>query len=187
MDDKDRDRDGGKEQQQERDAVILLKHIEELAILKFNSEEKREQSLIQQSSQMQTVFSFLTAAFFMALVIIIQNRGRLSLNFFLVSSTIIIAFLLVSLVTASIAQFRWKTKSFSDIEETFKFVSNNWQTSYKESEQRKQKVDLLAEVQKDKARLNGRRVKLVMTSMISFYIAIGFIVICFIIGVSKLT
>ena len=40
-------------------------HIKELAILKYDAEEKREQSLIQQSSQMQTVFSFLTAALFM--------------------------------------------------------------------------------------------------------------------------
>lgn len=41
-------------------------HIKELSQLKYETEEKREQSLIQQASQMQTVFSFITAAVFMA-------------------------------------------------------------------------------------------------------------------------
>ena len=44
------------------------RHIKELATLKYEAEEKREQGLIQQSSQMQTVFSFMTAALFMAVL-----------------------------------------------------------------------------------------------------------------------
>ena len=43
-----------------------FRHIKELAKLKYDAEEKREQNLIQQSSQMQTVFSFMTIGLFMA-------------------------------------------------------------------------------------------------------------------------
>ena len=46
-------------------------HIKELSQLKYEAEEKREQSLIQQASQMQTVFSFITAAVFMAVPVCI--------------------------------------------------------------------------------------------------------------------
>lgn len=48
------------------------RYIKELSALKYESEEKREQNLIQQSSQMQTVFSFMTAAIFMVVPICIE-------------------------------------------------------------------------------------------------------------------
>lgn len=57
------------------------RHIKELSALKYEAEEKREQNLIQQSSQMQTVFSFMTAAIFMAVPICIEYRGLFHLNF----------------------------------------------------------------------------------------------------------
>ena len=76
------------------------RYIKELAKLKYETEEQREQALIQQSSQMQTVFSFVTAAVFMAMTICIQNREPLSLEFFLISISIITFFLLMSLAFA---------------------------------------------------------------------------------------
>lgn len=83
--------------------IPQYRHIKELSTLKYEAEEKREKNLIQQSSQMQTVFSFMTAAIFMAVPICIENRGPLSLNFFLVSISIIVLFLIASLVLASLA------------------------------------------------------------------------------------
>ena len=89
-----------------------FRHIKELSELKYEAEEKREQNLIQQSSQMQTVFSFMTAAIFMAVPICIEHRGNLSLEFFLVSVSVIVVFLIASLTLASLAQWRWKTETF---------------------------------------------------------------------------
>ena len=48
--------------EQERQITAQYQYIKELATLKYDAEEKREQNLIQQSSQMQTAFSFMTAA-----------------------------------------------------------------------------------------------------------------------------
>ena len=100
-----------------QDELITLqfRYIKELSQLKYEAEEKREQNLIQQSSQMQTVFSFMTAAIFMAVPICVEFRGILSLEFFLISISITVMFLIASLVLASIAQWRWKTKTIPDV------------------------------------------------------------------------
>lgn len=164
------------------------RHIKELALLKYDAEEKRELNLIQQSSQMQTAFSFMTAAVFMAVPICIEYRGILTLKFFLVSVSVIIAFLITSLVLASLAQWRWKTKAFPDIKDIKDAVINSieWQKLCIEYHQIDQWIDLVGTVQKEKASLNDRRVKLIMASMICFYASIAAIVICFIIAIIKL-
>lgn len=164
------------------------RYIKELSALKYESEEKREQNLIQQSSQMQTVFSFMTAAIFMAVPICIEYRGTLSLEFFLVSISIIVAFLIASLILASLAQWRWKTETFPDVIQIKDSVIDNpeWQKLTVEYNQISQWVDLIAKVQKEKAKLNGRRVWLIMASMICFYCSIFSVVISFIIGIAKI-
>ena len=52
----------------------------------YANEERREDSLIQQAAHMQTAFSFVSAALFMVAAIIIDNRGRISLEFLLVDT-----------------------------------------------------------------------------------------------------
>lgn len=162
------------------------KHIKELSQLKYDAEEKREQSLIQQASQMQTVFSFVTAAVFMAVPVCIQYRGELSLKFFFLSISLITAFILFSLVLASIAQWRWKTKTFPDIDVIKKTVIENpeWEKFLCEYYRIDQWINLVAIVQKEKARLNDRRVKLIIASMICFFCSVITTVISFIVAVS---
>ncbi|MBC2721740.1 MAG: hypothetical protein HGJ97_03525, partial [Desulfosporosinus sp.] len=106
-----------------------FRHIKELSKLKYEAEEKREQNLILQSSQMQTVFSFVAAALFMATSICIQYRGTLTLKFFFVAVSCIASFLLGSLILASLAQWRWKTHTFPDISQIKESVINDpeWQ------------------------------------------------------------
>ena len=161
------------------------RYIKELSQLKYDAEEKREQGLLQQSNQMQTAFSFMTAAVFMAVPICIDHKGALELKFFLVHITIITAFLLASLVLASIAQWRWKTKSFPDVKDIMSSVRDNpeWEKFLHEYNQIDQWVDLISEVQAEKAKLNDRRVKLIMASMICFYSSIACIVFSFILAV----
>lgn len=179
----------GRAQNDESDAITSqFRHIKELSKLKYDAEERREQNLIQQSSQMQTVFSFMTAAIFMAAPICIEYRGTLSLEFFLLSISIVVIFLTASLVLASIAQWRWKTKALPDIATIKDEVINtpNWETLTIEYNQIDQWVNIIGEVQSEKAKLNDRRVKLIMASMICFYCSISSIVISFVIGISKI-
>lgn len=163
-------------------------HIKELSKLKYESEEKREQNLIQQSSQMQTVFSFMTAAIFMAIPVCIEYRGSLSLEFFLISISIIVIFLIASLVLASLAQWRWKTKTFPDVTKIKESVidSPEWKKFTIEYHQINQWIDIIGKVQAEKSKLNNRRVSLIMASMICFYCSIISIIISFFIGIINL-
>ena len=168
--------------------TIQYQHIKELALMKYEAEEKREQSLIQQSSQMQTVFSFMSAALLMVIPICIQYRGRLELEFFLIAGSTVLGILITSLVLASIAQWRWITKAFPDIAQIKDFIINSdeWDKLLVEYNRIDQIVDLLGRVQTEKSRINDIRVKLLMASMICFYIAVMFIALFFIIGVTRL-
>ena len=47
-------------------------------------------------------------------------------------------------------------------------------------------LKLVGTVQKEKAELNNRRVKLIIASMICFYFSIVLIVICFILAITKM-
>lgn len=176
-------------EEEERIITQQYKHIKSLALLKYDAEEKREQGLLQQASQMQTAFSFMTAAVFMAVPICIEYRGLINLNFFLICVSVIIGFLLLSLVFASVAQWRWKTSTFPDIAEIKKSVidSPEWEKLCVEYHQIDQWVNLVSDVQKEKTKLNDRRVILVMISMICFYMAILVVAVSFVIGVMILT
>ena len=160
-------------------------YIKELSLMKYDAEEKRKQNLIQQSSQMQTGFSFMTAALFMAIPICIEHRGVLSLTFFLVTASIICAFLIASLILASLAQWRWKTQALPDISVIRDSIinSNEWERLCIKHVQLAQLVDLIHQVQNHKATLNDRRVRLIMASMICFYLSVAAIVITFIIAI----
>lgn len=98
----------------EKSVCDKFKYLYEYSKIKLDSEQRREDSIIQQSNQMQVAFSFLIAAIFMIAPIVIEYRGSLSLIFFLVSLSSIVVALLLSLVFAMLAQSR-KKKQHSKI------------------------------------------------------------------------
>ncbi len=169
----------------ERQAVTLYRHVKELSQLKYESELRREDSLIQQSSHMQTAFAFMTAALFMAAPIIYEYRGKMPFGFLLLVFSSIVFFLIISLITASMAQRRVKVETFPSIKELEKFVDENWEQSLNESQQLKQWVELVGKVQKNKDEINARRVIFIRISMISFFISIGLVVFWFVFAVFK--
>jgi Flp pilus assembly protein TadB len=168
--------------QNEEIAVSLFKHVKEIAQMKYDNELRREDSLIQQSGHMQTAFSFMTAALFMAAPVIVDNRGKLSFCFLLAVFSTIVAALLASLILASLVQWRYKKKDIDNVSEIEKDVAKNWEYSKTEAQQLKRWVMLMGELQQSKAVLNERRVKFIMASMISFFVSIAFVIIWFIIA-----
>lgn len=158
--------------EKEKNAIILYTHVKEIALYKYDAEQRREDSLIQQSSHMQTAFSFMSAAVFMVTPVIIQYRGVLSLEFFLVAISSVVFFLLISLVTASAAQFRQKLEGLPDINVLENHINDNWETTLATSQQLKQFVELFGKVQASKAKGNDKRVLLIRISMWSFMASI---------------
>lgn len=114
--------------------------------------------------------------------------GKANLEFFLIAVSVVAFLLIVSLLLASLAQWRWKTEAFPDILDMKDTVVNDpeWEKLTIKYHQINQWIDLVGKVQKKKAKINNRRVKLIMASMIFFYLSIGSIVISFFIGVMKL-
>lgn len=173
-----------KQQYQDEQITIQYRYIKELAQQKYDDEIRREQNLIQQSSQMQTAFSFMTAAVFMAIPICIEYKGKLSMIFFYIGTSIIIAWLIISLVCASLAQWRWKTESLDNIEKVKSGIidSENWEDYLVEHHRLGSWIDMMSKVQKSKNTVNNKRVKLIMASMVCFYGALISIISLFIVA-----
>ncbi len=166
---------------EKNDAVSLYSHVKELGERKYESELRREDSLILQSSQMQTAFAFMTVALFMPLPIIIEYRGVLSLGFIVGAVSSIVLALLLSLVFASLAQRRIKKHELDDIENTEKAVYDNWELCVGKEQQLKQWVRVMKKVQASLTESNERRVTWIQWSMLSFWLSIGLIIFwCFV-------
>lgn len=171
----------------EEQAVDLYMYVKELGTLKYEAELRREDSLIQQSSHMQTAFSFMSAALFMAAPILIDNRGnQLSLNFFFAAFSSIVFFLLASLVAASLAQRRVLRRTFMSIPDIEAFVSSTYKQTLKRSAQLKQWVQVVGDVQVGLQKVNEKRVMLIRISMGSFLGSIGLIVFWYIVALIKM-
>lgn len=176
-----------KKEDDEKMAVKLYQHVYSLSKLKYDSELRREDSLITQSSQMQTAFSFMTAALFMVLPIIIDKRSRLiSLNYIAVATSSTVGLLLLSLWFASEAQSRKKKVALENISEIEKHISDNWEMSIRESQQLKQRVDALKVVQEDLSKLNDKRATYIRISMGCYKGSILLIVFWFIVALIKI-
>ena len=162
----------------------LYRYILELATEKYNYENQRELDLVQQSGQMQAAFSFMTAALFMALPIAIDHRGEIPENYFFVASSLICFFLLVSLVLASIATWRWKKAALGNITAVKAAVLNPKDRNYYLMEKNRisAKIDMLETIQVRKETINNRRAFLIHLSLIFFFLAIGSVVMCFFIS-----
>ncbi len=163
--------------------AILYRHVKELSLFKYQNEERREDSIIQQSANMQTAFSVITAVLFMVIPILIENCNRLSLKFLLIATSVISFFLFISLLFASLAQFRWKYKASPSVKELENIIDNNWENSLAEEQQLKQFVNLLGEVDNSKQEINNKRVRFLRISMFSFFISLFSIFLFYIIGI----
>lgn len=157
----------------------LYSYVKEFALLKLESETKREDSLIQQSANMQTAFSFTTAALFMVAPIAVDNRGAMSLEFLLLAFSTITALMLISLVFASMAQNRQFNVTFPDVEEFTQHIENTYLDYLTPAQRDKALSELIGKVQKSKDIINDKRVKRIKLSMYSFYLALALTVFWF--------
>ena len=112
----------------------------------YANEERREDSLIQQAAHMQTAFSFVSAALFMVAAIIIDNRGRISLEFLLVAFSSISAVLLSSLFCATQAQKRYKRTSFPNARQLQRLIENQHGNFCSDAQRHKYVVKTYSEI-----------------------------------------
>lgn len=172
--------------EKENNLVDKFVYLNEYAKLKYDNELRREDSIIQQASQMQTAFSFVIAALYMAAPIILQYRGTLSLEFFLLVFASITIALIFSLLFATLAQNRKRTKNFVDISEFIKYMEEN-ENLFDTEEQRLSYISqTYGKVQQSKATLNDKRITKIRISMYAFYIALGLCAFWFVVALCKI-
>lgn len=169
-----------------KEAQLLLKHIERLSKYSYELEEKREQSLIDQSSKMLEAFSVITAAMGILLSIVLQYIPNLSKYFVFTVTGIVGFFLLNSLVLAILAQWRYKYKTLPLPNEIYKHVHDNYRGFLDIRNQSKHYISLLNDVQQGKKNINDKRVKIITWSMIFFYCSIITFSISIIIAINVL-
>jgi len=85
-------------------------------------EMKREESLIAQANQMATAFSFSTAALYILFQIGLEYYPSLSSTFLVIAIAPITYFLLLSLLFAFLASWRWNQGSFHTAGDFFNYV-----------------------------------------------------------------
>ena len=144
----------------------------ELTRLKYDSEQRREDSLIRQSGQMQSAFSFITAALYMALPVLAQYRGSLPLEFFLAVGIAVTTPLLLSLVFATIAQSRREQETLEDCGALIDSIENNESLFQTDAQRLKYYATIYKSLQPTLSENNRFRVKWIHLSMTCFYIAV---------------
>lgn len=152
----------------------------------YENEEHREDSLIQQATNMQTAFSFVTAAIFMVAPIVLEYRGNLSIEFFLVVFASISATLIGSLFCATKAQKRYQRNSFPMADLLQKKVESEYQCFITPAQRSKYLAKTYSQLHKSLASINEKRVKWINYSMILFFCSLGLCVFWFVVTIIKL-
>ena len=163
--------------------IDLFTFLSEYAILTYEEEKRRADSIIQQASQMQAAFSFTSAALFVIAQVLVENNHLLSHRFYVCSFSSIAIMLLFSLITATIAQNRVDAEVLSDPDVFHKYMIIEFKMFLGEEQRKKYLAEAIEVVQKKLRKRNDKAVEYIQISMIHFYMAIGLIFIWFIIAI----
>lgn len=161
-------------------------YMADFARLIYENEERREDSLIQQASHMQTAFSFVIAAVFMVAAIVVDNRGVLSLEYLLLAFSCITATLMFSLFSATMAQNRTKRDDFPKVNIINQKIIDEYENFVTPAQRSKYLVDTYEIMHISYAASNDKRRHWVMISMWSFYASLAQCIFWFIITLCKI-
>lgn len=152
----------------------------------YENEVSTSNALIQQSSQMQTAFSFMVAAVFMIAALVFQYATALPMWFLVSCFSTITGALLFSLLFAMIAQHHRKKEDYPDISDITAHIIANASLFATSAQRDKYIVDTYEVLQKSMKAVNLKRQKWIKCSMIFFYIALGLCAFWFVVSFIKI-
>jgi anaerobic C4-dicarboxylate transporter len=156
---------------------MMMANIVDFGKFSYELEEKREQSLINQSSQMMTAFSIFSAALCMVLPYLFKKNNELAIALPLCTS-IVFALLITSLIFALLAQWRYKYKAMDDIDAFYRQIYCDLSNLYqKQAEFDMQWKHQIAIIHKSKKENNDKRSRDVVVSMWFFLGSVAAIVL----------
>mgnify|MGYP001067648163 CR=1 FL=1 len=144
-------------EEQQKTAELMMTNILELGRFSYSLQEKREESLINQSGRMITAYS-VTAALLPLLIAKTFNAG----------SILLLTSLLISFVFAVIAGWRFQNSAMPSIDVFFDEVYDRWEEFTAQPAFDMQWKYQLAALHKSKKRNNDKRANCILISMVSF-------------------
>lgn len=161
----------------------LTSNALEYAKLAYEQEERREDSLINQATQMTTYFSFVSVFILMIIPFALEDEVAIPKMYVAIISIVIITLLIVSMFLAVLVQWRYKYKALPAPIDNFNHIIENAEF-FKTKEQRdKSFVQALEATWKSKRIINDRRAILLRVSMAFFFSAITFLLLATFFGI----
>ena len=169
--------ESSKEKGNEQNAYYLaLKEVKEIGLFSFALEEKREEHLISQATQMLTAFSIFSASILMALPVLLQYTSVCRIALLKWTKAVFVP-LIISLCLSILAQWRYRYDGMKDIEEIKKHVYKNIESFSAEYSFDEFWGMQIAPIHKSIMRNNNKRVVFVKISMFCFLISILILVL----------
>ena len=168
------------------DVDTIIKNAMDLSMLSLEFQDKREQSLIKQSSQLLTAFSFLSAALLMLVPILISNLSGVSDKHILISMGITLSLLILSMVLALLVQWRYKYNTLPSPMAIYLHYESNIGYFKTEAQRCKSWIETINVTWKSKQKINNARVVLIKISMILFLCSIASVFISFYVAIKTL-
>lgn len=163
--------------QSKKQIKLRMKNVVNFAKFSFELEEKREQSLVNQSGQMLTAFSVVSAAILMAVPILIDYTS-VSKRIILISAGITLAPMLLSMALALLSRWRFSYVTMITGQELLQKIEANANNHVYQYQYDYQWLDQLANIQNSKKKNNDIRGILIYASMIVFFYAVASLVTC---------
>ena len=160
----------------EDEKALRMEYAKELGKFSLELEEKREQSILNQSGQMLTAFSLFSAAILMAVPIVIEHSNIPAHQVMYLAELAFIP-LIISLALAIIAQWRFRYQTMLNATEFENCLYRNREEYQERADYDWQWICQLSDVQKSKKANNDKRVLLVKLSMALFLASVGMLVI----------
>ena len=147
-------------------------NIFEYAKMTLELEEKREQSLISQSSRMLTAFSISTGVFFV-IYKIVRDAGTVSITYLNAVTIICMLLFVASMILALLVSWRFKYRALPSPKDMMKHIVDNKEYFLTSEQRDKSFAETIDDIWKSKNKLNNYRARLASASMIVYFTSIG--------------
>lgn len=153
-----------------------LQYLEEVSIRNYEAESERENSLLQQASNMQAAFSFISAGLFVIAQIVFDgdNNSSLSTTHSFMGFAFITFWLIISLVLATLVQRRQiRKKGRPSTIQLVQKIYDSYELMVEPFQRHAFMILEYEEMYDELHKINNKRAQLVKHSMWFFYIAIA--------------
>lgn len=165
-----------KEKNSDDKLAEITENAYEYAKLSYEQEEKREESLVQQATQMTTYFSFVSVLVLMAIPLLVGENSTIPRTYTVSISIISLLMLFASMVLAVIVQWRFNYQALPSPTTIFSHIISNKEYFQTAEQRNKSFIQTLESTWKSKHTINDKRARLIRASMTIFLIAIAFLI-----------